>query len=381
MRVLHLIHDTGQGGVQAVAASLRARAADPQADAQMRYRLAAFARAREGTEMVRPDLVGTGLCGVRGVLRLARALLRRRGGPDVWVTSLWRSVALAAVLRALGARTPWVVWVHSSRITSLPDLIAHRYALPRADLVLCDSRSAHQELVSPLLEAHRCSIPVRVITPDVQVLQHGTGPAPSPTTPLRLISWGRLHPAKNLTAAIDLLAVLDRDWPGGAQLTVLGPDDGDREHLLTSARRRGLADRVHLPGPADRHGIAREAARAHLFVQTSRFEGFSMAAHEALASGLICVLTPVGDLAHTTQDGIDAIHHHGDAEETAARLLPLLGDDRARRAMSRRAAAHQHPDPWDALVEALTDVTSARAAARHSRALRTSAPVRKRGRS
>lgn len=336
MRILHLIHSTHVGGVEAAAAHLREQLTGR---GRVQYRIAAFAAADPGRAALRADIVAAGLNSPLSVLQILRLL--RRETPDMLVTSLWRSVAVGALARLLGGRTPWAIWVHNSHFTHPLDALVHRWALPRADLVLCDSIAARERLVVPVLSRTRTPTraSVALVRPDAAPLPTRTAEAPAPLAPLRLVTWGRIAAQKRLDQALEILAQLRAQSSTGAHLTVVGPDGGALAPLLAEIARLDLAEAVTLAGPARRPELARAAADADVFIQTSAYEGYAMAAHEALAAGMICLITPVGDLGADTCDGRDALHHDGDAARSAARLLALARDPEAWAEMSRRARA------------------------------------------
>lgn len=379
MRVLHIIHDTGIGGVQRITADLRncgdlqreARprrtdprraTADPGAAAPRRftYRVAALRRPSLYTDLFTPDIAGRGLNSPVGWMALARMIRHRATEPDLVICSLWRSVLVMQLARLLGSRVRWAVWVHSSRFTSTPDRWIHRWALPRADYVLCDSRTARDDLVLPIVRAAGASTPVHIVRPAVRPFATPADRLPSMDRPIRLVTWGRIERAKNLPAAVDIAAALADLWPAGAWLTVIGPDTGDADRVRQHAVDTGFGPHLEMAGMADRDRIARAARNADVFIQTSQFEGFSIAAHEALASGMLCVLTPVGDLATDTVDGIHALHHHGDARGTAARLAELCHDAARVRRMRESAASLPRYDLCDTFQRACSVASTLR---------------------
>lgn len=343
MKVLHLIHTTHVGGVEAAAAHLRVlcgAAADGRRGSPsgpIEYRIAAFAAAPVDRAALEADVAGGGLWSPAAWLRLLR--LARADRDDLLITSLWRSAAVAATARLLGRRGRWAIWVHNTRYTHPVDRAVHHWCIPRADLVLCDSAAARDQLVSPVLEQSRALVPVQVVRPNAAPLPLDPAGPPGEAEPLHLVFWGRLAPQKRLERVLDLLLELQARRPGGARLSLVGPDGGDRERLRGLIDQRGLGGSVDLTGAADRTRLARIASAAHVFVQLSEFEGYAMSAHEALAAGMVSVLTPVGDLAADTTDGHDALHHHGDAARTAERLLALAADPAAWEGMARRARA------------------------------------------
>lgn len=347
VRVLHLIHDTTVGGVEAIAAHLQAalRTPDPLA-ADVRYRVASLAGAPEGQEALVADVEGTGVNSPLSALQLLREARRLR--PQVTVTSLWRVVALGALARRLsGGR--WAVWVHSSRFTNRFDRAVHRWAIPRADMVLVDSASAYENVVRPALARAGTSVPHVLVHPRASPIFSDDVPRRAPRTdePLRLVFWGRLAPSKRLDRIVELLGRADALWPGGARLDLIGPDDGALESALVLAASRGLRDRITRHGASAREEIGALAVAAHVFVQLSDFEGYAMSAHEALSAGMVCALTPVGELAADTADGVDALLVGEDTDSAAERLIALAQDPEAFEAMGTRARSRHSASSTD----------------------------------
>lgn len=357
MKVLHLIHETSFGGVESAAENLRlslGSGATAPDDAGIRYRVGALGGAGPDLEVVHADVVGRGVNSPRAALRLLREI--RRARPDVLVTSLWRVVALGLAARVLSPRTRWVVWAHNSRYSNRADALVHRLALARADEVWSDSDATWAGLIRPELARLGSGVPHRIIRPEAApIAAPGSIGRPARDETLRLLYWGRLAPQKRLDLAIDLVAELARVRPGGAHLTIIGPDAGARDALVARVERDRLGEQVTFAPAADRAGLAAAAADAHAFVQLSDFEGFAMAAHEALALGLVCVLTPAGELAADTRDGVDSIHHDGDVALTARRLLAVMDDPDAHARM--REAAREAAD--GGFVDAFADACRA----------------------
>jgi glycosyltransferase involved in cell wall biosynthesis len=385
VRVLHLIHDTTVGGVEAIAAHLQAalRGPGPLA-ADVQYRVASLAGAPPGQEALVADVEGTSVNSPFSALRLLREARRQR--PQVTVTSLWRVVALGPLARRLsGGR--WALWVHSSRFTNRFDRAVHLWAIPRADVVLVDSVSAYENIVRPALARAGTSVPHVLVHPRASpifsddILRR----APRKGEPLRLVFWGRLATSKRLDRIVEFLGRADALWPGGARLDLIGPDDGGLESALALAESRGLRDRITRHGPSAREEIGALAAAAHVFVQLSDFEGYAMSAHEALSAGMVCVLTPVGELVADTADGVDALLVDEDTESAAERLISLAQDTEAFEAMGSRARSRHcasSTDMAEAFVQACRRLAGAerpgaRAAARRGPGARRGTTARR----
>lgn len=364
MRIAHVIHDTSLGGVEVATAHLRA--ALPARG--VRYRVLAFAEARSGHRALRADARGRGLNSPMSVAALLAAL--RREQPDVLITSLWRAVALGLVRRALPQPPAWAVYLHASRWTQPIDRLTHRLALPRADLIVCDSAATRDALVPRRLHAR-----TRVVLPAGAPLTPPAGirRADPRTGPIRLLWAGRLSAEKAPERAITLLAVLRSLHPDRFRLTVVGPDAGVGEDVRSAAREAGVEALVDFTGPLERGELAGLAAASHFFVQTSDFEGLGMALGEAIALGCVPVTTPVGEVAQRTVDGVDAIHFgtrtagrvgrqgalavvsFADLTAAAERLAALSADPAALERMARTGAAPAVDFPSQ-LVDALAEL-------------------------
>ena len=104
--------------------------------------------------------------------------------------------------------------------------------------------------------------------------------------------------------------------------------------LETLAASLGLGDAVRFVG-----FVAHPAeflAGLHGYVQTSRKEGFCIAAHEAMQAGLPVIATRVGELVHSVRPGETGwLCEVGDVETLAQAMLALASDPAAAAAMGR----------------------------------------------
>lgn len=318
IRVAHLIHTTGIGGVES-AVELISRSTTV-----LSYRILAFEQVEPAA--VSADFAGPGVNSPRSMVEILTRLHRMR--PDVVVSSLWRSVIVGALHHLRHPHTPWVLFVHNSRYTHLVDGLVHRLAFRFADRILCDS-SAVLEALIPV----RCRARAEVVCPDSALLHLGRGSAgdevraegeerrgleqgsPDTDTPVRIIYWGRAAPQKRMDRSLDLLAALERLRPGRFRLEIIAPNSALLASILDAADARGLP--VTWLGAGTPEEILAHAAGARFFLQLSDFEGLGMSVREALALGIIPIVTPVGAIASYTEDGTNAIHLRGPSSSHA----------------------------------------------------------------
>lgn len=150
-----------------------------------------------------------------------------------------------------------------------------------------------------------------------------------------LLAVGRLSEEKNfdlLIAAFAALAARHRQW----DLVILG-DGPQREQLERCVAEAGLQGRVLLPGRVGNVGAW--YARAHLYVMTSRYEGFPNTLVEAMSYGLPAVSfdcdTGPRDIIRHGIDGL--LVPPGDRAGLEQALDGLMGNEAVRTAYAVQA--------------------------------------------
>lgn len=354
IRVAHIVHDQGIGGVEIAVDRLR-HDLPPEVD----YRVATLARPRDGA-FGAPEAHGTGLNDPRSVLALVRWVRRTR--PDVLVVSLWRSVIVGIIVRLLPGRPAVAVFLHATEYKNRLDGIAHRIGLRLADAVLTDSAATRDRFVTRVPRFGVQVVPlVTALTPSIR-----RPVAARDRSAVRLVFWGRLAREKRIDRAVDLVVELRRSVP--VTLTLIGPDDGCRDLIIERATRLGVSDAIRLVGPVPWEELPAHAGDAAFFVQLSDFEGMAMAVIEAMSLGLVPVVTPVGEIPQYTREGETAIIWR-DAPQCAREVLGLWTDEDRLEAASRAARATWvgAPSLADGFETAVRSIATAR---RHETASR-----------
>ncbi|HEY5247563.1 MAG TPA: glycosyltransferase family 4 protein [Dermatophilaceae bacterium] len=163
-------------------------------------------------------------------------------------------------------------------------------------------------------------------------------------------------PLKGLAVLLRALAMLPPEQD--AHLTVVSkPEPGGKTEQLVVAL--GLAGRVHFTSGLTDTGIAELMASAEVACVPSFYEGFSLPAVEAMASGTPLVASDVGALAEVVgRDGrAGVLVPAGDAEALAAAIRALLGDPTLRVAtgMAGRERVLERYS-WAATAQATVDL-------------------------
>ena len=132
---------------------------------------------------------------------------------------------------------------------------------------------------------------------------------------------------------------------------------GDAERFAAEADRIGIGDRVQFLGRPD--SVAEYYAAADMLVQASEYEGFSLVAHEAAASGLPIVATAVHgivDLVGADQAGRIVGR---DATELGRALAELAADPEQRQRMGAEARRRAQSLGWTDVVERVDELLTA----------------------
>lgn len=165
---------------------------------------------------------------------------------------------------------------------------------------------------------------------------------------MTLLFLSRLDPKKNLETLLEALAILvRRGVPAFLRIAGAGAPAYE-QGLRARAAALMLEDRVCWLGEVD--GAAKEAAwaSADVFVLPSFTENFGIAAAEAMAAGLPCVLAPGIAIAAEAEAAGAARVCPPDAGRLADTLFELWHDSDARVVMAARAlafaAAHYAPE-------------------------------------
>ena len=152
-----------------------------------------------------------------------------------------------------------------------------------------------------------------------------------------ILAAGRLTEQKGFDLLIRAFARIADDFPDW-QLRICG-EGRKRGRLERMIARRGLEDRISLPGPAQ--NLGEEMERASLFVLSSRFEGFPLVLLEAMYKGMpiVSFACPTGprDILHNRRDGM--LVKPEKVVRLGRRMAEVMSDAELRRRLG--AAAHE----------------------------------------
>ncbi|MBM3587764.1 MAG: glycosyltransferase family 4 protein [Alphaproteobacteria bacterium] len=196
----------------------------------------------------------------------------------------------------------------------------------------------------------------------ITVIEPGTDAAPravgSAGPGCAILSIGLLVPRKGHDVLLHALARLtDLEW----SLAIAGDATRDPVHadgLRALAAELGLAQRVRFLGALPDAALDAEYARADLFALATRYEGYGMAAAEAMARGLPLAITAGGAIADIVPEDAAVVAAVDDHTALSRAMRRPIFDAGLRAAMAEASwragqALPRWPDRAAAFLKAL----------------------------
>jgi glycosyltransferase involved in cell wall biosynthesis len=278
-------------------------------------------------------------------LMLIRGL--RRLDADLVISTRFSLSILAARLGGPGSTL--VIGQEHMHLAGKPPqrLEAIRQAYPELDALAVlteDDRRDYERLLRATTRVVRIPNAVRAL-----------GGPPSPLSHPVVLGAGRLARQKGFPRLIRAFARVSERAPGWS-VRICGQGSARRE-LRELAERRGVGDRVALPGVVK--DMAGEMERASVFALSSRSEGYPLVLIEAMSKGLPAVAfdVPTGPADMVVDGETGFLIPDGDIQAFADALLELMRDEDKRQRFGAAAAERarsftpERVGPlWDALI-------------------------------
>ena len=240
-------------------------------------------------------------------------------------------LGISALLVRLLVHRPLVVTVHGNAdVYELPALLAPvtRAVLTRADVVVSVGRDLADYLRTSMRLPNVTVIPNGIA---VETFQVGSGAGSG----LSLLSICRLVPRKNILVLID---AVERLVGEGQDLSLVIAGTGPEKAIIEERVRRA-SGAIRFVGFIDEAEKRRLLTEADVFVQLSTREGLSIAAIEALASGVPCVVSDLPGVREPIDAGATGWYvEDPESVESVVAALRRVVADRDRLPEMRRAS-------------------------------------------
>lgn len=330
MRIAHVINSLATGGAETLVVDL----AEQMRAAGHQLAILTIGPA-EGVPRDTADRLGLEVTSLgrspydpRAILRLRRRLK----DADIAHVHLFPALYFAA----LAGQAPLVYTEHSTwnrRRDSALFRPADRFFYRRYRRLVAISEGVRDSLAS-YLSRLRVNTEIDLIPNGISDAFFGRRRERPLLSPLKVIAVGTLDARKNFADAIRTVARLPK-----TTLTIVG-DGEQRESLAGLIRDLGVSDRVRLAGQSNE--VAGLMDEHHLLLSTSRFEGFSLVAAEAMAMGLPVVGPRVDGFSDSVTDGEAGIlfDQADGVDGICAAIIAATRTEEAYQALARGAAAN-----------------------------------------
>jgi len=164
---------------------------------------------------------------------------------------------------------------------------------------------------------------------------------------------GRIDVHKGLDDLIDVLGLLAARGAAPRRVVITGEErvPGLRAALMDQAARAGVGALLLFTGSVSREALASELARTELAVFPSRYEGFGIAAVEAMAAAVPVAVADIAPLReHVDAGAAGLVVPFCDPERAATALMAAHGTDLAALASRGQQRAQRHG--WPAVATA-----------------------------
>jgi glycosyltransferase involved in cell wall biosynthesis len=231
---------------------------------------------------------------------------------------LARAAGVPYVVRPFGVLLPYGMTQRRPALKQLSFALLERRLLKGAAAVHFTSRFERDEAAALGLTCNGVVIPL-----GIEVEPLAARPERAADAPFGLLFIGRIDPIKNLEGLIAALGLVS-DAGANVRLRIAGEGDADYAASLKAlAERLGVAGRIDWLGQVAGEGKRRLLQAASAFVLPSHSESFGIAAVEALAAGLPCIVSRSVAVAADIAEAEAGLVTATDAESIAAGIRGL----------------------------------------------------------
>jgi glycosyltransferase involved in cell wall biosynthesis len=218
---------------------------------------------------------------------------------DVVISSLWRSHFICLIVSKF-VNIEIIPFFHSSSFRSIIDRYFTKKILNQSIYFIADSLETKKFI--------NCINPEKKgFTVSLFLSQTTYYKKKFPEKLQKFIFVGRKHKVKNIPESIELIKKYSTDNP---ELLVIfdlyGPQEKNFKLKICNPPSNL---KINLKGAIEPHLVMPTILKYDCFIQTSKSEGFSLIAKDALRAGQLCILTAVGDLKHWLSHDNCIIHN------------------------------------------------------------------------
>lgn len=241
--------------------------------------------------------------------------------PDIIISSLWKSVPVTALYRTLYSKVGLCGFYYCDTTVHFADTFFLWLLGKRLDIAFSDS-DATKKFIEKKLSIYN-SIVISCI------FDFKTSPKTRIFNPqeIKMAYFGRLVKIKRIDRAITFCYLCKKE---GIYLSFDIYGEGDTEAYNALIEKYGLSNQIKIKTLLPLNKVQPAMQEYDFLLQLSDAEGMALSVAEALSSGLVPLVTPVGEITSYTKDGINAIWLDTPFDENlpslVKKLLPVISN-------------------------------------------------------
>lgn len=277
--------------------------------------------------------------------QLVLPFLLKRHGVDVH----WG----AGFVLPLFSRVPGVVTIFDLTFQILPEVHERakrlyfpamiRASVAKAREILTISESAASDLLR-LYPRAAGKTHVTLLAPrEMRTLAKRTTAPTGGECPLRFLFVGTLEPRKNLKRLLEAWQGIPLKLRGNAELVIVGATGWINKDVIGKSE---TLEGVSLLGSLSDEDLAKEYAKADVFVYTSLYEGFGLPVVEAMAIGLPVLTSDIGATREVAADAALLVDPYS-VDSIRAGLIRLMSNAELRQQLGLKGYKRAGDFSWD----------------------------------
>jgi glycosyltransferase involved in cell wall biosynthesis len=192
-------------------------------------------------------------------------------------------------------------------------------------------------------------------------IEWGDYPPPEHSSTPKLVWLRSFHRIYNPQMAVEVLALLRREFPN-IELLMIGPDDGDGslEETRKRATELGVSGSVCFTGVVPKAEVPSWLAQGTVFLNTTDIDNAPVSLLEAMACGLPVVSTNVGGISDLVEHGRNALLvPPRDPRAMAARISDVLRNSDLANELSKNGRQSANVHSWARILPRWEEVLCA----------------------
>jgi glycosyltransferase involved in cell wall biosynthesis len=257
--------------------------------------------------------------------------------PEIIITSLWLPVVIALPLKVIYRKEIiWIHFVHNTVFFHFFDRIFNRLGLAHCNYIFTDSNS------TKLFVKRMTDSPNFVISFLLNRKLFKSSVNEIRSSNISFVFLGRVAKQKNLELAFIVISKLKNEGYN-VKFDIYGPLEMNKEELDIIIKNLKICDNVFFKGSVPQNEVEELFKLYDFYLQTSHVEGMALSVVQAMQNGLVCLVTPCGEIVNYSEDMVSAVHllasNDNALKEFVEKIISLINDQNLYNQISNSASA------------------------------------------